>query len=663
MAIQKMAFLKIVGSVEDMHEVLKRLILCENLHVVFNSGESYDNSYIIHKYESIMTHHTEAVHEDYRQVEEQCREMEQTLENLAAGLNVELKINREIVMDNGYGLKEAYDDLKSLTELIGPRIREVNQKREEIARLENFAEKLEFIKYRDLDLDAISHLNYFDYEIGSLSRESTIRLRKNYENISAIALNLGTHEKSGENLCIIVFPKSFREETASLLRSLNWTRLEIPECLRNEPGNSIRGTIEKAREKIELLNREIGELSGDLEKNRQEYGDVLNRIFTVVKLEKKILSLEKEIVVGQATFVLNAWIRISDRDRVASALAPVMPRLIIEERSADELEHHVTPPTKFRNNRLFKPFEELISLYGLPSYYELDPTPFIAIAFCLMFGIMFGDIGQGLVYFLAGVFLRKKMKVAGQVLMRLGASSTAFGFVYGSFFGLEQSELPWLPSLIGKPLDPKNIPAILLTGVIFGVAALTVSFAFGIINSLRVGDLGEGIFGRNGVAGYVFFISLVLAGASLAGFVALPVGVPVTALVVSFFVMLFREPIANLVQHKKPLIHGSVGTFLTESIFEGVETILATLSNAISFIRVGAFALNHAGLFLAFLVMSELTENFFAKLLILLLGNILILSLEGLVVFIQGLRLSYYEMFSKFFRGEGVAFDPVRIDG
>ena len=136
MAIQKMAFLKIVGSVEDMHEVLKRLILCENLHVVFNSGESYYNSYIIHKYESIMTHHTEAVHEDYRQVEEQCREMEQTLENLAAGLNVELKINREIVMDNGYGLKEAYDDLKSLTELIGPRIREVNQKREEIARLE-----------------------------------------------------------------------------------------------------------------------------------------------------------------------------------------------------------------------------------------------------------------------------------------------------------------------------------------------------------------------------------------------------------------------------------------------------------------------------------------------------------------------------------------------
>jgi len=109
------------------------------------------------------------------------------------------------------------------------------------------------------------------------------------------------------------------------------------------------------------------------------------------------------------------------------------------------------------------------------------------------------------------------------------------------------------------------------------------------------------------------------------------------------------------------LIHESAGSYFTESIFEGVETILNALSNAISFIRVGAFALNHAGLFLAFLVMSEMTNNIVVKIIILFLGNVLILTLEGLVVFIQGLRLQYYEMFSKYFTGDGIEYDPIKL--
>ncbi len=126
--------------------------------------------------------------------------------------------------------------------------------------------------------------------------------------------------------------------------------------------------------------------------------------------------------------------------------------------------------------------------------------------------------------------------------------------------------------------------------------------------------------------------------------------------------MILKEPITNLILKKKPLIYGSVGSYFTESIFEGVETILNALSNAISFIRVGAFALNHAGLFLAFLVMSEMTTNVILKIIILFLGNVLILTLEGLVVFIQGLRLQYYEMFSKYFNGDGIEYNPIKLN-
>ena len=161
--------------------------------------------------------------------------------------------------------------------------------------------------------------------------------------------------------------------------------------------------------------------------------------------------------------------------------------------------------------------------------------------------------------------------------------------------------------------------------------------------------------------GYIFFISLVLMGVCLVKIIGLPCWVPATTLILSLIIMVFKQPITHLVTGKRPLIHESVGSYFTESIFEGIETILSTLSNAISIIRVGAFALNHAGLFLAFLVMSEMTSNLVLKIFILILGNVLILTLEGLVVFIQGLRLEYYEMFSKYFNGDGVEYNPIKI--
>ena len=280
----------------------------------------------------------------------------------------------------------------------------------------------------------------------------------------------------------------------------------------------------------------------------------------------------------------------------------------------------------------------------------------------MMFGMMFGDIGQGLIYLLAGILIAKKSKAIGEIAIRVGISSTAFGFVYGSLFGLEQEELPWLPSLIGKPLDPKNIMPILLAGVVFGVVVLSVSYVIGILNRLKKKDIEEGIFGKNGLMGYIFFMSFIMIAVAITKVINIAVEIPVTILLVSLLIMILKQPITHLIIGKRPLVHGGIGAYLTESIFEGIETILGTLSNAISFMRVGAFALSHAGLSLAFIVMSNMSSNIIVRIFILLLGNILILSLEGLVVLIQCLRLEYYEMFSKYFVGDGLEYKPVKIN-
>ncbi len=657
MAIEKMLLLKIVGSIEDMHDTLKKLVLSERLHFDFENTDAYDNNFIIHEYETYMAGSSVYTIEDYGAIETQCNNMEQLLDNLSKGLSTKLAIDKKSIMDSQYGINNACEDLDKLNLLIGEHISEINAKRAEILQYGLLNEKMKSIKYKDLDFRSIANLNYFDYEVGALTSINRTRIRNNYENISAVVLNIGDIKGSVEDLYIIIFPRKYRDETEKLLKSLNWVRVDIPQDMIG----TVSDISAQLDSRIASLENEIHNLSGLLEVQREESIALINKIYTMVMLERKIVGLEHQVIYGESTFVLNAWIREKDLDYINQILKNETKRIIVEEKKVSDMERKVIPPTLFRNNRFCKPFETIIKLYGLPSYYEIDPTPFVAIVFCLMFGIMFGDIGQGLVYFIAGLFLLKKMRVAGQLLMRLGGSSILFGFVYGSFFGLEHSELPWLPSLIGKPLDPTNIPIILISGVVFGVVVLTVSFTFGIINSLKRGNIEGGIFGKNGAAGYVFFMSLIMAGVAVTGVTGIPVVAPLLSMLFSLLIMLFKEPLANLVSGKKPLLHGSIGSYMTESIFEGVETILGTLSNAISFIRVGAFALNHAGLFLAFLVMSEMTSNLLLKLLILVLGNVLILTLEGLVVFIQGLRLEYYEMFSKYFQGEGVAFEPARI--
>lgn len=255
------------------------------------------------------------------------------------------------------------------------------------------------------------------------------------------------------------------------------------------------------------------------------------------------------------------------------------------------------------------------------------------------------------------------METAGGILKRLGATSMIFGFVYGSVFGLEH--LPVISDIAlvqGGPLNKANIMPILIVGVAFGVAVLTISFLMGIINALKRKDLEQAFFGKNGIAGYIFFIGLISVALCLVKVIPVPVYVPVLVMLLMLVVMVFKEPLAHLMEGKRPLIHGDKGSYFIESGFEGIETILSTLSNAISFIRVGAFALNHAGLFMAFSVMAEMVPGIPLKIIILVLGNVLILTLEGLVVFIQGLRLQYYEMFSKYFGGDGIAYEPIQLE-
>lgn len=657
MAIEKMVLLNLVGSLDDEHAILEELVLSENIHLNLEHNDVYDNHYMVHQYESMMPQDAFPIIENYAQMEAEYHGMLEAVEAIGKGMGITPKIDK-VNVGRKYLLKEAKEDLLQLKSEIGESITRINENKELINKLTVFRKKAACIKSQWCNFKDLYELNYFDFQIGMLSYDNKIQIKKNYENISAIVLKVGDIPDSREDIYLIVYPKQFKDETKRLLKSLNWVDLGIPDDLIDMPGNLVAATDDK----IDKIHKEVAELEKIVLTNLEKKTFILNKIYTRVRLEQKILSIKEEIVHGNNLFVLNAWVAKKDRRRIEEKIGDITDKFVVIVKDASELDKKIIPPTQLKNNCIFKPFETIVKLYGLPSYYEIDPTPFLGITFMLMFGIMFGDIGQGLVYFLAGVLLYKKSEVAGGVLTRLGLSSIVFGFVYGSLFGLEHEQLPWLPHIVGSPLSTVNIMPVLIAGVVFGIAVLSVSYIIGIINALRRGDIEAGVFGKNGIAGYIFFMGFVGTLVSLVQIIQVPIWVPLGIMALMLGVMILREPLTNMVTGNRPYIHGEVSSYFIESAFEGVETILGALSNGISFIRVGAFALNHAGLFMAFLVMSEMTDSLLLKIIILLLGNILILTLEGLVVFIQGLRLQYYEMFSKYFSGDGHAYAPIKIE-
>lgn len=657
MAIEKMVLIKIVASLNDMHNILKQIVISESAHLDFEESNTYEDNYMLHEYEAFAPESNYFNKVNGNEMIKKCAEIETSIERLCQTAGIELKVDKKYIENFKYTFDELSESFRKINIEMANTLEEINFKKKKIAELTDFEKKIGSIKDKSIDFGKLSNLNYFDYEVGTLSNEDNIRMKRNYENITAIALNIGIIKSSVEDMYIVIYPKKLKDENTKLLKSLNWSRVIAPE--------GINGTVEEMTlqtgEQIDKLSKELEDSLKTIDKNIKDNEELINKIYTAIKLEKKVFEIEKNINYDGNVFVINAWTRARDKEFIKHSIEAVSEKFVMTYKNPEEISKNVTPPTILKNNFFSKPFEMIVKMYGLPSYHEIDPTPFLSITFFLMFGLMFGDIGQGLIYLLAGFLVAKKSKVAGDIAKRVGISSTFFGFVYGSLFGLEKEELPWLPSLIGKPLDPKNIMPILLTGVAFGIIVLTVSYLIGILNRLKKRDIEEGIFGKNGLVGYIFFMSFIMMAVSIIKVINLPIQIPLATLIISLLIMILKQPITHLIIGKRPLVHGGMGSYLTESIFEGIETILGTLSNAISFMRVGAFALSHAGLSLAFVVMSGMTTNIVAKIFILIVGNVLILTLEGLVVLIQCLRLEYYEMFSKYFVGDGLEYKPVKI--
>ncbi|MEW6240858.1 MAG: hypothetical protein AB1564_08635, partial [Chloroflexota bacterium] len=273
----------------------------------------------------------------------------------------------------------------------------------------------------------------------------------------------------------------------------------------------------------------------------------------------------------------------------------------------------------------------------------------------------------------------KGMQSLGLLISYCGASAAIFGVLYGSVFGFEGEHFM---HTFGFEFHPIWISPIADTLPVLGIAIdvgivlLIVGYVLAIFNQVRSREWSHLVFGHTGIVGFVLYLSFLgLLGTAVAALrlpivphiaVAisnLPLPFPVIAVIFGLAIM-FSEVFINMMEGHRPVIEakgiGGFIMYLVQAFMDLFETLISQLSNTLSFVRVGAFAVAHGGVSMAIFALAgeEMGLQFWITV---ILGNIFIIGFEGLIVGIQTMRLNYYEFLGKFFTGGGMRFEPLTI--
>ncbi len=517
------------------------------------------------------------------------------------------------------------------------------------------------------DISEILNFSYIHYRFGRIEKQYFQKFEKYiYDTLDTLFIKCSDNEQYIYGVYFV--PKHQAHKVHAVYSSMHFEQIFVPDCY--------TGTAREAFSKLEQRHKEIhagldaNQKAADsfLKDNCQDIVsakaalDACSSSFDIRKLAA-CTRTRNEV---NPFYILCGW--MTEKDALAFQEDIRDDDRIFCLMEDEESPAKKTPPTKLHNPKLFRPFEMYVKMYGLPAYNELDPTWFVAITYSLIFGAMFGDVGQGLILFLGGLFLYKKkhMDLAG-IISCAGVFSTFFGFMYGSIFGFEEIlHAIWLKpmkAMMDVPLVGR-LNAVFVIAIGFGMLLILICMVFNIINAVRNHDTERTWFDSNAVAGLVFYGSIALSAVLLVSGKKLPAAAVLAVMFgVPLILMFLKEPLTNLVEKKKQILPEQKGMFFVQSFFELFEVLLSYLSNTLSFLRIGAFAVSHAAMMEVVLMLAGATEGGSPNWIVIVLGNIFVCAMEGLIVGIQVLRLEYYEIFSRFYAGNGREFLPFKKKG
>ena len=567
----------------------------------------------------------------------------------------------EISPDTSLGLDDIFELIRTTNEAYLKIQARKEKLKKETETLANKQKLIEPFRPLDGELDRILRYKYINYRFGRIPVEQYGRLEKYLiDDLGAIFVK-GEQDESYLYGAYFVSPGESQKVDA-VFRSLHFEKITIPDEYTGTPADA-----------CQKLNRQIADISRKIEDLNKEAADMLvKKAPQIVAAKQRLEELAHNFDVRKMAarmedqkedyYILCGWMSEDDVARFMEEVKDDDKVFVVVEE--DRNTYFGDPPVKLQNPKLFKPFEMFIGMYGLPAHNEIDPTIFVAVTYSFIFGVMFGDVGQGLLLLIGGflIYHFKKKPLAG-IIACAGVFSTIFGFMFGSIFGFEDV----IPALWLRPMNNMmSVPfigklnTVFIVAIGFGMCLILLCMVFNILNAWKAGDVEHIWFDTNSVAGLVFYgsavvsIALILNGKTLPGGIVLFImfGVPL-------ILIFLKEPLTALIEKKSEVMPKEKGMFVVQGLFEMFEVLLSYFSNTLSFVRIGAFAVSHAAMMEVVLMLAG-AESGNLNWIVVVLGNLFVCGMEGLIVGIQVLRLEYYEMFSRFYKGTGRKFEPFR---
>lgn len=581
--------------------------------------------------------------------------LEQRILNVMKSLNVDegLPPSEQLHL---IGSNVALRDIELLEQEAEGPVHEFEAAQLKLTQLQRYLSQLEPIAELDVNLGDLRNMRYTFALIGTIPVTNIDRLQSSLEHIPFVLVTL----RQEDHLAVVVLFGMQRD--AAILnraaRSAYLNPLHPPKGYRGTPGEAIAAL----KDNIARTQQRIMESQASIDRIHETRIRHLRHLLWRIRASRKLVETIAEYGRLRYTYLITGWVPECKLETLQEKVAEVSDQVVIET-SPPYADERV--PVVLDNPSLLKSFEGLVTNYGYPAYGELDPTPVVALTYPLVFGIMFGDVGHGLFLFLLGILLlsgaiRSLRKLAGMggILIGCGIMAMIFGFLYGSIFGFEEILRPlWI-----KPLE--DIMDILIAAVVAGVALLNLGMLNHIGNAALSRQWGKLFFSHNGVVGMAFYWSFIglLVGSLIPD---MPISASVFGIltVITGGLVAFSEIFEHLVDGQRPLIEGGVGTYVMQAFFELFEVVIGLLSNTLSYIRMGAFAVAHGALSLVVFIIADIVspEKGLGYWVVVVLGNLFVIGFEGMIVAIQTLRLEYYEFFSKFFSGGGEHYHPLKL--
>ena len=392
-------------------------------------------------------------------------------------------------------------------ESLGATVREAvdqnNALNEQIEECRAAIEKYSHFTGLGIPLEEVFACKFISIRFGHLPKDSYLKLTKGYGDNPYILFVPASVDEKGYWGAYFA-PKDKEREVDQIFAALHFDRLQIPSAV-----GTTEEIVRSLENNISIIEKQKQELNERVSEIWEKEGDRIRALYSKLQQLSRVFELRRYAVAHDNNCFFTGWIPAKEEETLREKLMKY-PEFLVEIEEPEN-DSEVTPPTRLKNFVAFRPFKYFVEMYGVPSYHDIDITAFVAITYTLLFGIMFGDVGQGLLLIIIGILMWKKKALdLGKILVPCGACSMIFGFVFGSVFGFEEllDPLYFRLGLPGKPLSVMDsINTVLLVAIAIGITLVVVAMILNVVSCIKKRKFGSALFSENGLTGIVVYLS------------------------------------------------------------------------------------------------------------------------------------------------------------